>query len=78
MATVRVIPPFDVLEDRHAGLGLRRERALVDELAFEGGEEALGHRVVGAVANRTHRRDDAHSRQRFPNAYDVYGQPGSA
>ena len=66
MATVWVVPSFDVLEDRHAGLGLAMEYAPVDELAFEGGEEALGHCVVKAVAHRTHRRYDAHLTAAFP------------
>ena len=39
MATVWVVPPFDRLEDRHAGPGLAMEHAPVDELAFEGCEE---------------------------------------
>ena len=60
MATVRVILPFDVLEDRHAGLGLGRELGAIEEFALEGGEEALGHRVVVAVVHRSNRRNDAH------------------
>ena len=54
MATVWAIPLFDVLEDRYAGLGLAMEYAPVDELVFQGGEEALRHCVIKAVANRFH------------------------
>ena len=54
-----VIPPFDVLEDGPARFGLGREPVAVEEFAFERGEEALGHRVVMAVADRAHRGDDA-------------------
>ena len=60
MAAVWIVPAFDVLEDRHAGLSLATEYAPVNELAFEGGEEALRHRVVKAVAHRSHGGCDAH------------------
>ena len=50
MTTVWVVPAFDLLEDRHVGLSLGTEYAAVNELAFEGGEEGLRHRVVIAVA----------------------------
>ena len=59
VATVRVIPPFDVLEEGPARLGSSREPVAVEKFAFEGGEEALGHRVVMAVADRAHRWDAA-------------------
>ena len=36
------------------------QAAPVDQLALEGGEEALGHRVVVGVADRAHRRAHAH------------------
>ena len=37
----------------------------VEQLAFEGGEEALGHGVVEAVPDRAHRRDHAPSPAAF-------------
>jgi hypothetical protein len=59
MATVRVVPPFDGLEDGEAGLDLGREAPPVEELALEGGEEALAEGVVIGVAHGSHRRPDA-------------------
>ena len=40
MATVRVVPSLDILENRQAGLGMGRELVALEELALEGGEEA--------------------------------------
>ena len=56
MATVRLIPPLNVLQDRDAGLGLGRDRAAVHEFAFD--------RV--SVAHRLHPRDDTHLAAAFP------------
>src|ERR1700761_4070271 len=56
MAAMRVVPPFDEFEDRHARLDLSFEVAPVKQFAFEGGEEALAHGVVEAIAYGTHRR----------------------
>jgi hypothetical protein len=50
-----VVPALDELEHGHAGLGLGFEAAAGEQLALERGEEALAHRVVEAVADRTHR-----------------------
>ena len=55
-----VVPAFDELEAGDAGLGLGLELAAVEQLAFEGGEEALAHGVVVTIADRAHRRPDAH------------------
>src|SRR5690606_13660548 len=44
---------------RHPGFGLAFEPPTVEHLAFERGEEALGHRVVVGIAHRAHRRHDA-------------------
>ena len=41
----RIVEAFDVAEAGHPGLGLRTEAAAGEQLAFEGREEALGHRV---------------------------------
>ena len=40
------------------GLGRRRERDTVEELALERGEEALAERIIVAVADGPHRRAD--------------------
>ena len=60
MTTVRVVPALDELEDRHTRLGLRLETVPVNQLAFERGKEALGHRIVVAIADRPHRRPHTH------------------
>ena len=60
MTTVRVVPAFDELEDRHLRFGLRLETVLVDEFAFERGKEALRHGVIVAIADRSHRRSHTH------------------
>jgi hypothetical protein len=59
VAALRVVPALDELEDRHARLDLSAEAAAVEQLAFEGGEKALAHGIVEAVADRTHRRSHA-------------------
>ena len=51
MAPLRVVPPFDEVEHGCAGLGRRRERDTVEELALERGEEALAERIIVAVAD---------------------------
>src|SRR5215472_13192656 len=55
MTAARVIPAFDEIEYRHACLDLGLEAATLEQLAFERGEKAFAHRVVEAVAHRTHR-----------------------
>lgn len=59
MPSVRVVPAFDPGNDRHPGFGVRAEPSAGEQLAFEGGEEALGHGIVVAVADRAHRGADA-------------------
>src|ERR1700729_2695272 len=54
MATGGIVPPLDVAEDRHPGLGLRCEPAACQQLAFQCGEEALAHGVVVGVTDRSH------------------------
>ena len=54
-----VVEDLDVVEHRGPGLGRARPGRAVDELGLEGGEEALGHGVVVAVADRAHGRRDA-------------------
>src|SRR6516162_2190572 len=54
MATSGIVPPLDVAEDRHPGLGLRREAASSQQLAFQCSEEALAHGVVVGITDRSH------------------------
>jgi len=49
-----VTPALDELEDSHACLGVVPETRTVDEFALECGEEAFGHGVIEAIADRTH------------------------
>ncbi len=56
MATVRIVPRLDEVEDGGFSLTLRAETMLDEQFAFECCVEALAHRVVIAVASRTHRR----------------------
>src|SRR6202022_2363053 len=59
MATSGIVPPLDVAEDRHPGLGLRSEPAACQQLAFQCCEEALAHGVVvGSGLVRTGDRGD--------------------
>src|ERR1700736_1257321 len=51
----RVVPAFDEAEASGLRLGLRRKAAAFQQLAFESREEALAHRVVVGVADRSHR-----------------------
>ena len=52
---MRVIPAFNEVEDRTAGLGLGLEAATVEQFTFEGGKETLAHGVIEAIADRAHR-----------------------
>ena len=54
MAARGIVPAFDELEAGDAGLSLGPELPAVEQLAFEGGEEALAHGVVVAIADRSH------------------------
>src|SRR6476659_3064708 len=54
MAAGGIVPPLDVAEDRHPGLGLRCEPAACQQLAFQCSEEALAHGVVVGVTDRSH------------------------
>src|ERR1700686_2354688 len=55
MTAARVVEALDELEHRDPRLGLRLEPTPVEKLAFKRGEEALAHRIVVSVSNRTHR-----------------------
>ena len=54
MPAMRIIPPFNVGEESQPGFLMRTEGSTIDQLTFKGGEEALAHRVVIAVASRPH------------------------
>src|SRR5439155_6250467 len=55
MTPARMIETLDEREYGDARFSLRLEPAPVEQLAFERGEEALRHRVVVGVADRSHR-----------------------
>ncbi len=59
MAPSRIVPALDELEDRHSGLGLGLELAPVEQLAFERREEALAHRIVISITDRSRGWPDA-------------------
>jgi len=67
-----IVPTLDEVKDRHACLSLSFETAALEQLAFQGGEKALGHRVVETIADRTHRGSHPACWQRVPNAIEVY------
>ena len=50
---------FEVVEGGGAGLGAGGEVGPVQQLALQGGEQALGDRVVIAVTDRAHGGDQA-------------------
>ena len=54
-----VVEALDEVEHGEFGFGAVDEARPIEQLAFERGEEALAHRVVVAVADRSHRRSDA-------------------
>ena len=58
MASVRIVPALDELEDFELRLGMRATGYAVDEFAFECRKEVLTHCVVVSIADRTHRRTD--------------------
>ena len=55
VASVRVVPPLEEREDRHASLGLGSESPPIEKLALQCREETLGEGVVVGVAHRSHR-----------------------
>src|SRR4029077_5245945 len=46
------VEAFDELKDGHPRLTVRSKATPIDQLAFEGGEETLTHRIVVGVADR--------------------------
>src|SRR5208283_1067801 len=59
VAAMLVVPALDKLKHRAARLGWGLKAAAREQFAFQGREEAFAHRVVVAIADRTHR--GAHS-----------------
>ena len=60
MAARGIVETFDELKDSRPRLAVRSEATPIDQLAFEGGEETLAHRiVVVGVADRACRRTNA-------------------
>ena len=51
MAAGRVVEAFDEVKDGDPRRAVRSETAPIDQLAFEGGEETLAHRIVVGVAD---------------------------
>src|SRR3984957_9287234 len=54
-----IVEAFDELKDGHPRLAVRSEATPIDQLAFEGGEETLAHRIVVGVADRACRWTNA-------------------
>jgi len=48
---MRVVPPFDIVEDFHASHGVSVEAGPVDEVTLKGGEKTLTQSIVVAVAD---------------------------
>jgi hypothetical protein len=74
MPPARIVETLDELEHRGPRLRLRLEPPPVEQLALKRCKEALGHRVVMGVADRSHRGSPA-SRQRLPKPIEVYCVP---
>src|SRR5262245_24325383 len=60
MATVRVVPALDEVEDGETSLDLILEAGSIEEFAFECGEEAVAHRVLVRVTDPAHRLPHGH------------------
>jgi hypothetical protein len=58
VAALAVVEDLDEVEDRRPQSGSGRPGRAVEELAFQGGEEALGDRVVECVPDGPHRGDE--------------------
>jgi hypothetical protein len=63
---VRVVECIDRVADGRRRGGPRRVGFMVDEFAFERGEETLGDGVVPAISSSAHARDDAARPERGP------------
>ena len=56
MSAMQVVPAFDEVEDREFRFLMCAKAMLVEQLALEGRVEALAHRIIVTVSNRSHRR----------------------
>src|SRR5918911_1888558 len=65
MATLSVIPNFDVLEDSIAGLGPSGPAMTIEQFPAQRGEETFGHRIVITVSTPAHARHELVSGQQF-------------
>src|ERR1700735_1386380 len=54
-----MVDTYNELKDGHPRLAVRSEATPIDQLAFEGGEETLAHRIVVDVADRACRWTNA-------------------
>jgi len=63
---MRIVPPFQALEDGYSRLGLRLEPLTVEQLALQCREEALAQSVVEAIGGRPHRGADTGFLAPFP------------
>ena len=59
MAAARVVEAFDELKDGKCSFTRSFETMADEQFAFERRIEALAHRVVVAISNRSHRGKDA-------------------
>src|SRR5688572_25769048 len=59
-----IVPHLEIAEDRLAGLLARAPVGPRDQLGLQGGEEALHHRVVPAIAHPAHARAQAPTGER--------------
>ena len=59
MAPLAIVKDFDVVKDIHTRLLLGEIMASMDPLHFKRREEALGRRIIPAVASTTHALLDA-------------------
>src|SRR5262245_30927965 len=66
VAPPRVVPAFDVVEDRELGRGACHEPASIEQLTLESREEALAQGVVVRIAHRAVDGWTPASRQRSP------------
>ena len=48
---MRIVPTFDPREDRRTSFIARQKVTAIEQFTFQAGEEALGHRIVEAVAD---------------------------
>ena len=75
VATLAVVEDLDEVEDRRPQPGRGWPGVAVEQLALQGGEEALGDGVVQRVADSALEATSSEAARRRPNANAVYWQP---